>query len=184
MFKILVAIVLSAAVMWFVWQQQVVNDEHLLGASVPTPDPIVAEEIMETPVAQTVPDVVETFAKTVPMQIKDVPVLASVADTERERQQGLSGTPSLPDGVVKLFVFQQDAPHGFWMKDMQYAIDIVWADRDGVIVHIEPDVQPESYPTSFKPTTSARYVVETQAGFMAANGITVGDTLTLPEGIE
>lgn len=55
-----------------------------------------------------------------------------VVNTPQSIEQGLSGRETLEtDGM--LFVFPQAAPRAFWMKDMRFAIDILWI-RDGKIV--------------------------------------------------
>ena len=41
-----------------------------------------------------------------------------LADTEPARVQGLSGTAKLGAHEGLLMVFEADAPHGIWMKDM------------------------------------------------------------------
>lgn len=117
------------------------------------------------------------YPVTRPIVIGDASVLASVADTIPERIKGLSDTPYLPENVVKLFVFGAEGPHSIWMKDMNYAIDIIWARRDGEIVHIEEAVAPETFPESFSSPVPAWYVIETNAGFVAAKGIERGDTI-------
>ena len=121
------------------------------------------------------------YPVTVPVTIGTTTVLASVADTLPERIKGLSDTPYLPEGVVKLFAFGSEGPHAIWMKDMQYAIDIIWADKEGKIVHIEENVRPESYPDSFSSPTPAWYVVETNAGFVERSGVMKGDLITVSE---
>lgn len=107
-------------------------------------------------------------------------VQASVADTALTRMVGLSNTPPLPPGVVKLFVFEQDGPQSIWMKDMRYPLDILWLDQSGRVVHIVPDVSPDTYPNSFASPVPARYVIETRAGFATEQGIAVGTPVTLP----
>lgn len=119
------------------------------------------------------------YPNTVRILIKDTAVYASVADTMPERMQGLSKTPFLPDNVVKLFAFGSTGKHSIWMKDMNYPLDIMWVDEDGVIVHIEPNVSPDSYPESYAPPTPALYVIEANAGFTASNSIAVGDKVVL-----
>ena len=120
------------------------------------------------------------YPNTIPILIGDTPVLASVADTMSSRIEGLSGTPFIPDNVVKLFVFGVPGNHSIWMKDMNYSIDILWADEDGTIVHIEENVSPESFPKSFSSPEPAWFVVETAAGFVATNTIKLGDSVILP----
>jgi len=129
----------------------------------------------------TATDAWETiYPNTEPMTIATVAVRASMAKTWPERIRGLSGTPYLPKDVVKVFLFDTDAFHSIWMKDMLYAIDILWVDAQNNIVHIEENALPESYPKSFVPQVAARTVIETVAGFVDEHGITVGDTVVLP----
>lgn len=120
----------------------------------------------------------------VPMILADVPVFVSVANTTETRQLGLSSTTMLPPDVVKLFVFSTADRWSFWMKEMQYAIDIIWLDAAGQVVHIEEQVAPSTYPTAFVPEKPATYVIETNAGFVAAQDMAVGDTVMLPENID
>ena len=118
------------------------------------------------------------FAPLRPLTLGTEGLQASVADTDATRAQGLSGTPYLPTGVVKLFVFDTTALWSFWMKDMNYPIDIIWLDADKTVIHIESDLTPETYPQSFVPTTPAKYVIETQSGFTDINHITIGTKAT------
>lgn len=119
------------------------------------------------------------YPNTVPLKIGNTTVKASVADSLPERIRGLSDTPFLPDDVVKLFVFNALGNHSIWMKNMNYSIDIIWATKDGEIVHIEENISPDTYPKSFESPVPAWYVVETNAGFVESNSITVGSTLSL-----
>ena len=89
---------------------------------------------------------------------------AEVADTEAERTQGLSNRNELPANAWLLFVFDEDAPHCFWMKDMKFSIDIIWMDQDKKVVKIKENVKPETYPESFCPEQPALYVLEVNAG--------------------
>lgn len=87
-----------------------------------------------------------------------------VADEPYEMVRGLGGRDALPDDTAMLFVFPADGRHGIWMKDMRFAIDIVWLDADGVVVDLDINVAPETYPTVFSPERNSRYVVEMTAG--------------------
>lgn len=105
-------------------------------------------------------------------------VKVSVADTEREWQQGLSGTKRLPEGVGKLFVFDTPALYGFWMKDMRYPIDIVWIDDVWQVVGITRDVAPETYPAIFYPPKPVTYVLEVPSKSAFVDKLTLGEKLT------
>ena len=106
-------------------------------------------------------------------------VVVEVADTEALREQGLSGRLNLPEGRGMLFVFENDDTWGIWMKDMQFPIDIVWADASGTVVTVAVNIAPDTYPDSFYPTIPARYVLELQAGFTATHDIVVGSKIVL-----
>ena len=121
----------------------------------------------------------EIYPNTVPLRIGSTTVLASVADTIASRITGLSNTPFLPDNVVKLFVFGVEGKHPIWMKDMNYAIDILWVTKDGKIVHTEENVSPDTYPKDFSSPVLAWYVIEANTGFVAANTIKLGDEVVL-----
>ncbi len=101
-------------------------------------------------------------------------IQVEVADTETSRTQGLSGRASLTDGSGMLFVFESEGSWGIWMKDMQFPIDIIFADQAGVASVIYHNVLPESYPEVFYPKTPALYVLEVPGGYAKKAGIVEG----------
>lgn len=147
-------------------------------SAAPTIAPTVREDI--SPTTKSSAPTADLFPDTRPMKIGTTPVKASIARTWPERIRGLSGTPYLPSDTVKLFVFESAGFHSIWMKDMKYAIDILWADESGTIVHVVEGATPESYPETFTPNSPAVYVVETVAGFVSQHGIVRGTVLELP----
>lgn len=121
------------------------------------------------------------YPKTQDLKIAKITVQASVAKTWAERIKGLSNTPYLPEEVVKLFVFDSLGEHSIWMKDMNYAIDIIWVDAENKIVDIKENATPESFPEAFSPKKDALYVIETKVGFVAKNNIKIGDEVLAPK---
>lgn len=113
------------------------------------------------------------------VQLEGYGLVVAVADTPLEREMGLSGTTDLVDREGMLFVFEEDAKHSFWMREMNYAIDIIWISADKKVVHIEKNVSPDSFPHSFTPPTPARYVLEVPAGFSEWRGVRIGSEVTL-----
>jgi len=101
------------------------------------------------------------------------------ATTAAARELGLGGRTSIPDVYGMLFVFPKDDLYGFWMKDTLVPLDIFWLDNKGQVVSIAADVATSSYPNVFYPTASARYVLETVAGFARAHAIATGTPLRL-----
>ncbi len=120
-----------------------------------------------------------TVAASSTIQLKDRIIRVEIADTPEERERGLSGREGLAEDEGLLFVFEEDRRPAFWMKDMLFAIDILWISRDGAIVHIEENVGPETYPASFTPRSEARYVVELPAGYAARHDVGLGDIVRL-----
>lgn len=116
----------------------------------------------------------------IPITIGATSVQASVADSIVEKIKGLSDTPLLPVGIVKLFAFNEESEHAMWMKDMKYPLDIIWVSKKGVIVHIEENLSPDSYPKSFESSKPSWYVIEANAGFVASSSIKLGDTVVVP----
>lgn len=111
----------------------------------------------------------------------EVAIDVTVADEYDERVQGLSGVEKLKDFEGKLFIFNADAKHGIWMKDMLMPLDIIWIDKNLKVIHIEENVSPDTYPTQiFAPQSDARFVLEMNAHFASSVRIEVGDVLMLP----
>jgi uncharacterized membrane protein (UPF0127 family) len=102
-----------------------------------------------------------------------------IADTPDAQAKGLSGRSGLDKHQGMLFVFQDNAAHCFWMKDMQFNIDIVWLDGDQRVVHVEKDVSPATYPNSFCPKEDNRYALEVAAGKAQDMGVSVGQKVDL-----
>lgn len=99
------------------------------------------------------------------LSINNQRFVVDVADSVIERQKGLSNTSSLDKNAGKLFVFENSELHGFWMKDMNYPIDIIWFDDAWRVVGISKNTLPESYPTVFYPQSFAKYVLEVNSGW-------------------
>jgi uncharacterized membrane protein (UPF0127 family) len=113
-------------------------------------------------------------------------VYAEVVDTPKSREQGLSGRSGLGEDEAMLFVFEHPGKYGFWMKDMLFAIDIVWISEDGTVVHIERNITPSTYfvtnpPQTFINTPDAKYVLELAAGQSGKLGVYLGTKVKIGE---
>ena len=113
------------------------------------------------------------------IHIGGMDVHVTIAQTESERERGLGGRIGLKSDEGMLFVFPKDGLYAFWMKDMRFAIDIIWISAKGVVVHVAENVSPDTYPASFGTQSPARYVLEVPAGFVDAHGIKLGDIVGL-----
>ena len=106
-------------------------------------------------------------------------VTVEVATNLAQKSEGLSERVSLSEGEGMLFVFDPPAIDGFWMKDMRFSLDIIWADSQGTIVTIFQNLSPQTYPNVYKPSVPATYVLEVPAGFIAKQGVAIGDKIVL-----
>ena len=105
-------------------------------------------------------------------------IKVDLALTDGEQAQGLSGRPSLAEDEGMLFVFANPGKYLFWMKDMNFPIDMIWLSSDLKVVYIEKNATPESYPETFGPGPNdgeAKYVLEVVSGFSDKNNLQVGD---------
>ncbi|MEK7607424.1 MAG: DUF192 domain-containing protein [Patescibacteria group bacterium] len=89
---------------------------------------------------------------------------AYVSDTEKLREKGLSGLSSIENNEVMLFVLPNSDMYGFWMKDMFFAIDILWLDDNFEVVSFKKNVSPDTFPKIFFPKKPAKYVIELKSG--------------------
>ena len=113
------------------------------------------------------------------LQLNKTIIKAEIARTSAQRAQGLSGRRALGTDEGMLFVFPQDTAPGFWMKEMNFAIDIVWLDSSGAIVEINKNLNPDSFPQLFYPPRPIRYVLELPAGLTDKLQLKTGDIIHL-----
>lgn len=105
--------------------------------------------------------------------------MAELAVTEEERQRGLMFREKINTDQGMLFVFQENDILSFWMKNMNFSLDILWVNQEKSIVHIESAVPPckdPECPSYFSPIP-ARYVVELKAGSVKAHRLKIYDQL-------
>lgn len=100
-----------------------------------------------------------------------------IADTDLLQEKGLSFRENLSPQTGMLFIFGTPDVYQFWMKDMKFAIDMIWLDADKKVVYIEEFVDPSTYPQSFGPETPTQYVIEIPAGDTTKVGLKVGDLI-------
>lgn len=113
------------------------------------------------------------------LSTQNLSIPITIAETPEDQERGLSYTASLDKNTGKLFVFNTVGKYGFWMKDMNYALDLIWIDDNLKIIAINKDVLPESYPNIFYPPQDIKYVLEVNAGFSTTNNLSVNQLLTL-----
>jgi len=102
-----------------------------------------------------------------------------VADTLKKRSLGLGKRTSLKKGWGMLFIFEKRKPHRFWMKDMQFPLDIIWLDNHR-IVHIIHNAKPfnsRDEPEIMTSPVPVNFVLEIAAGRAAKLRLKTGQRL-------
>jgi len=104
-----------------------------------------------------------------------------LAEDDASRARGLMERTELPADHGMLFVFQDDAPRAFWMKNTKIPLDILYFDAELRLVSVQHDVQPcRADPCPLYPSGApARYVLELNAGEARRIGVTSGDELAI-----
>lgn len=110
------------------------------------------------------------------VKINHAKVSVALALDRLSQEQGLSGRQSLGQNEGMLFVFDRPGIYPFWMKDMNFAIDMIWIGEDGRVVYIQKDAEPDSYPATFQSAEDAKYVLEVPSGFSEQHHIKIGDS--------
>lgn len=109
------------------------------------------------------------------VKINDAIIEVDIASSDVERARGLSGRVSLGDNSGMLFVFDKPSRNMFWMKDMNFPIDIIWLDENKKIIYIKENLSPKTYPEVFGPEVLSMYVLEVNSNFTKKYNIKIGD---------
>jgi uncharacterized membrane protein (UPF0127 family) len=94
-----------------------------------------------------------------------------------QQEKGLGDRSSLPTNQGMLFSFSGSGVRCFWMKDMEFPLDIIWLSSTKQVVYIQSNALPSSYPKTFCPAASAQYVIELNSGQTKLKHIHIGQTL-------
>jgi len=113
------------------------------------------------------------------LNINDEVINLAIARTDAELEHGLYGRAALASNEGMLFIFQADGFWQFWMKDMNFPIDMIWLDSSDKIVGIKENATPDSYPQTFTSQAPARYVLELPAGFAKAHGLIYNEPINV-----
>jgi uncharacterized membrane protein (UPF0127 family) len=106
---------------------------------------------------------------------------AKIADSEKEREIGLSKTNKLTDKDSMLFLFENSSKYSFWMKDMKFPIDIIFI-RDGKVVDVVKNAKPVNANSPldiYQPEEEADKVLEINAGLSDKLNIVKGTIIKI-----
>ncbi|MFP4006049.1 MAG: DUF192 domain-containing protein [Candidatus Hadarchaeia archaeon] len=108
-------------------------------------------------------------------------VIAIIADTTSKKIIGLSKARSLPNNRGMLFVFEKSQRLNFWMKNMSFGLDMIFAEENGCITKISRGEAPSPNENGDEPhhryTADGMFVLEVRYGWTLEKNVKVGDVL-------
>lgn len=108
--------------------------------------------------------------------LKDLCINIEICDTSEKRIRGLMFREKLKDDQGMLFIFDQKTFPNIWMKNMRFALDIIWIDADKKIVDISQNALPcQGDCKVFIPREKSKYALEVNSGLVDRNKIIIGD---------
>lgn len=109
--------------------------------------------------------------------LKNTLVKAEVVESPKKIEQGLAGRETLAEGRGMLFVMPENDFQRFWMRGMQFPIDIIWIASDRVI-GCEKNVSPKDE-RIFTSPGKASLVLEVSSGFCDRYFVEINDPIKI-----
>lgn len=108
---------------------------------------------------------------------------AYLADDSKKREEGLMFIKSMPPEDGMLFIFDEEQPLAFWMKNTLIPLSIGFFDKNGVLIDIQEMKVVESLMRidipSYKSRKPAMFALEMNTGWFAKHQIKTGARLEI-----
>lgn len=115
---------------------------------------------------------------TVDMTIGSKTYTLEVAANDLTREHGLMMRDKMPGNWGMIFVFPDEEPRSFWMRNTRIPLDIIYVSAGGKVMSIK---QMKAYDETPVPSDGvAKYAIELNLNQAAATGVKVGDVLVIP----
>jgi len=121
------------------------------------------------------PEISNTFAEVI---IGNKNFFAEIADSPKERQEGLSNRDFLEPSHGMLFVFPDDGAGAFWMKGMRFPLDFIWIGNHCKVVDLTENVVVDTNQEElniYNSSQPAEFNFEVNAGEIQLSNIQIGD---------
>lgn len=118
------------------------------------------------------------------VEINNSKLFVEIMRSDSEKTLGLSGRKKLMPNSGMLFDFSSETNSlpSFWMKDMSFAIDIIWI-KNNEVLYIHKNVLPPTDKLSkleiYTPPSGIDYVLEVDSGWSERNYVKTGDRVKL-----
>ena len=105
---------------------------------------------------------------------------AEVADTPEKLLFGLAFQEALPSNGGMIYIIESTGHHRVTTKAYRFPVDMIWVDESRHIVSVMENVQPcqeGTCPWHGSTSDDVRYLIQTEAGFIQRQALTVGGEL-------
>lgn len=100
-----------------------------------------------------------------------------IADNDYETETGLMYRKGMDDDQAMLFVFPDEAMHSFYMKNTEFALDIIFIKSDMSVASIRENAEAFNE-NSLSSKVPVQYVLEVNAGLVEKWSLAVGDSVS------
>ena len=129
--------------------------------------------LLKLPKKQTIPKIDIT--------IKDKVFSLEIAKTIAQKSRGLSNRNSLCPNCGMIFVYRIETIYPFWMKNTLIPLDIIWVNKQGIVVDI---IQGKPNDLSIlTPKSPALYIIELNKDTSTNLNLNIGDHIQIPKNI-
>lgn len=116
----------------------------------------------------------------VEISVGGVPALVEIASTPEEREKGLMFRERLNENEGMLFVFPEEKPLSFWMKNTLIPLDVGFFDAGGFLIEVQR-MEPDDGKTVHQSPEPGVYALEMNAGWFERHGLRRYARLKLPD---
>lgn len=105
-----------------------------------------------------------------------------IAENLSQWAKGLMFRKSLDQDKGMLFIFSDEVQRTFWMKNVNFPLDLIFISQDSKIVELKENFMPcqsGEKCESYKSENPAKYVLEVNGGFVNKNNILIGESLNI-----
>ena len=114
--------------------------------------------------------------RTATVRVGSHPLKVEVVATDETRAKGLMHREKLGRDEGMLFIFDEPAYHGMWMKNTLIPLSVAFIDAQGVILNIL-DMEPQTLESHMSAGPSI-YAIEVNKGWFDAKKVKAGDKVT------
>ena len=99
-----------------------------------------------------------------------------IAESEYETQTGLMYRKGMDNNQGMLFIFTDEAMHSFYMKNTEFALDLIFIKSDSTIGSFQENAQPLSE-NGLSSQVPVQFVLEVNAGLSEKWQLEIGDKI-------